>query len=547
MANQGEFKFPGITGVLNASVTFSLGIQPSVTSVSIPPSPGLNRLGTAIWSYSGVVRQMPNSVVDNIQVTRPGGQTVWQVAILDRRWMWAFGQIAGEYNVFSATEADNVVPGTAKNPRELAELCLKAMDEQAYDVAALPENDRPYVLWDNEVPAKALADICDLYGCAVSLTIDNRVKVVRIGEGQPLPPGSLNNDNTLTFTNVPKKLAVLSSPIRWQVDLELEAVGLDTDGDIKLIDDLSYKPVGGWSATADFRQFGASTIANEKARDLANQTVYRWYRVKLPFFGSGSTVPFEPEELYQILPLIPFQATRIKGDEDEEFEEAVVWGKFYDLQGLGAMNTTANITKDDFSFGLINRLRYDLDELLGVIKYSEPVIAWSDTTRKPSPAKLYYRCCVNLRDKATRAPVKQSIEVDVDPTSPASRKALPREDLIPLHQRVKEGQAFKWQGNTDTIKTQAEFYLEQELANYKSLQGIDADYPGFVPFANDGAIRQVSYNIAESGEATSKVSYNMERVLREVTFKEARRAQQLTQVLEKQKQSSRTRKKGNQK
>lgn len=542
MANQGEFKFPGITGVLNASVTFSLGIQPSVTSVSIPPSPGLNRLGTAIWSYSGVVRSMPQSVVDNIQVRRAGGQTIWQVAILDRRWMWAYGQVSGEYNIFSASTADNVVAGTAKTPRELAVICLKAMNETGYQVDALPQNDRPYVMWDNEVPAKALAEICDLYGCAVSLTIDNQVKIVRIGEGQPVPPGSLNSDNTLTLTNVPKKLSVATSPIRWQVDLELEAVGLDTDGEIKLIDDLSYKPLGGWSATADFRQFGASTIPDEKSRDLASQTIYRWYRAKLPFFGSGSTAPYEPKELYQILPLIPFQASRIKGDEDEDFEEAVVWGKFYDLQGLGAMNTTKNLTKDDFAFGLINRLRFDLDENLGLIKYSEPVIAWSDTTRKPSPAKLYYRCCVNLKDKDTRAPVKNLKSVTVDLSSPASEKVLLREDLIPIHQRVKQGQAFVWESNSDDIETQADFYLNQELSNYKTLEGVDADYAGFVPFANDGVIRQVTYNIAESGEATSRVSYNMERVLREVTFKEARRAQQLTQVLDKQKKASRTRK-----
>jgi hypothetical protein len=545
MATQGQFTFPGFEGVLNASVTFSLGIQPSVTSVSIPPTPGLNRLGTARWSYNGTVRNLPQSVVDNIQVTRPGGQTVWQVAILDRRWMWAFGQISGEYNVFSATEASNVVPGTAKTPRQLAELCLKAMDETAYDVSALPENDRPYVQWNNEVPAKALADICDLYGCAVSLTIDNRVRVVRIGEGQPLPAGSLKVDNTLTFTNVPQKLAVLTSPIRWQVDLELEAVGLDTDGEVKKIDDLSYKPVGGWSETADFRQFGSATIADAKARDLANQTVYRWYRAKLPFFGDGSTAPFEPTELYQILPLIPLQAVRIKGDEDEEFEPAVVWGKFYDLQGLGGMNTTANLTKDDFSFALINRLRFEVDEALGLIKYSEPVISWNDANRKPFPAKLYYRCCVNLRDKDTRAPLRQTTEVDVDPTSPAKRKALTREDLIPLHQRVKQAQAFVWESNKSDITSQSQFYLGQELANYKSLEGADAEYAGFVPVANDGTIRQITYSIADSGEASSRVSYNMERVVREITFKEARRAQQITQVLDKQKQASRVRKKEN--
>lgn len=58
--------------------------------------------------------------------------------------------------------------------------------------------------------------------------------------------------------------------------LNLEAVGLDTDGQIKLIDELSYKPAAGWG-----QEWHAvfPSITNPAHRELAVRSVFRWYRI----------------------------------------------------------------------------------------------------------------------------------------------------------------------------------------------------------------------------------------------------------------------------
>jgi hypothetical protein len=541
---QGTFTFPGVPGVITASVSFGLGITPSSTSLTIPPSPGLSRLGTAVWSYGGTVRSLPGSVVSRIQVGRAGGLTVWNVAILDRRWRWAFGQISGEYNIQGE---DGVVTEGQKSPRKLATLCLEAMGETGYDVSALPENDTPYVQWDAEVPAKALADICDLYSCAVTLLLNDTVGVVQLGNGQPLPPGWITKDDTIELTNVPTTLAVLSAKARWQVDLPTEAVGLDTDGTVKPIGELSYAPPAGW-ATVGFNDYGFITDPTE--RGLAVDTVYKWYRVKLPDTAHpNGTLPDledQPTDVKQMLPLIDRLVTRTKANDDEDFDEAIVWGRFADWQGVGSnnFNNAADpLNASKFSKDYVNPISYNVDTELGILKFSEPQVIFEPDPNDrlgALPAQLFYRCSITVKTAETREFYRRKNEVSVDPTSPAGTKYLIREDVLPTYRF----DVASWVNNTTEIDEQAEFYLDQEVAKYIAYPGADAEYDGFVPASVDGAIRQVSYSIDASGLASSKLAYNIERLDSGVTFEQARRSQLLSEMIEKRRRDMRRRKRG---
>ncbi|MCX8092493.1 MAG: hypothetical protein N3I86_16450, partial [Verrucomicrobiae bacterium] len=65
-------------------------------------------------------------------IENAGRARVYRVRIQDRRWKWRFGQISGEYNVRRDDNQQNFLLGTARNPQQLARLCLDAMGEQNY-------------------------------------------------------------------------------------------------------------------------------------------------------------------------------------------------------------------------------------------------------------------------------------------------------------------------------------------------------------------------------------------------------------------------------
>src|SRR5262249_52141696 len=104
----------------------------------------------------------------------------------------------------------------------------------------------------------------------------------------------------------PDSLLLVGGPTRFQTMFRLEAVGLDTNGQIVPIDNLSYKPVSGWGQEV---WFGFANVIDAAARGLGRRTVFRWYRIKCtaPLTAAGEfEIPgYEGtvDALWQILPL----------------------------------------------------------------------------------------------------------------------------------------------------------------------------------------------------------------------------------------------------
>lgn len=238
----GQFTYTGITGVLSASCTFTQGIAPSVISVSVPYDPYLastiQRTGTVRWIYANsVVRELPDCAIDSIDLNTSGGANVWDITILDRRWMWRGGYITGSYNEPVDGENADFEVKRKKDPRELATLCLEAMGEENFDVSALPTSDYPQVEWEVSNPSECLADICDLYSCIVNMRRDNTVNIVKIGQGMSLP--STTPANTRLYKHavfdpaeLPSKLIAVSAPVEYEIDMPLMMVMIEEDGSV---------------------------------------------------------------------------------------------------------------------------------------------------------------------------------------------------------------------------------------------------------------------------------------------------------------------------
>ena len=122
---QGLFRFPGIDDFETADYTLSHGISPGVCTVVMPVQTGFQAQGgTMRFTFGSVSLEFRDCKIDRASFRMGADGKTWTLAILDRRWKWAWGEISGVYNTRFAN--GDVDPEREKTPQELAELCLKA-------------------------------------------------------------------------------------------------------------------------------------------------------------------------------------------------------------------------------------------------------------------------------------------------------------------------------------------------------------------------------------------------------------------------------------
>lgn len=527
-APQGVMDFSGIANCANAFIAgdFSLkqSISPGIATLFLAPNVSFkSKHGTLRISYGGKVLNFNNATIADLHAeTGSDGKQVIVVQILDRRWRWRdFGRIRGEYNIHPTDKRDKIK--REKTPRELAAMCFKAMGETGFDVSALPVDSRPYVLWDGP-PAIALQEICDECGCRVVLRINGKAAIVRLGVGQSLPDGFDVEADSFAYDppEMPGEFVFLAGNTQWQADLELEAVGLDNDGKIKLIKDLSYKPKYGGPP------FGLESpprfpgILKVTDRLLAEESIFRMYRIKTPFtFGKEKV-----DDLERILPIEQqlLETTTVLGK--SERKPAVVYGAF-DNNGESYRASTA---KTVWLNG-VQHAQYPgsfaIDEVHGLVRFSDPVTMFGDENGFPLtgtfssglvtrtgvtgaltriPADIRLRTTVSLRDKDTWAFSRH--EVRKKPTAGAGGPAfyVAREDISRKLFYIHSASVRKDNDNLTELKKQADFYIAQAMLEFQSRNPGTRTYAGMRAIDVDGLIQEVSWQISNSGEFRTTVS-----------------------------------------
>ncbi len=542
---QGMAFFPGVNQLIDASITLAHGISPSAATLTIGPQANVTtEIGTLGFEFGGASIEFPDCKVDYGSFERNGNGEVWRLSILDRRWRWRFGQISGTYNVrrddSSLQGGENDTIDTERTPQELAALCLRAMGETNFDVSDLPNEARPSVEWDYEVPAEALAALCDELGCRVVLQLDNRVAIRRVGVGAALSSAAaLEFASLVNPAECPDAIAVVCGPSRFQVDFPLEAVGLaeateDSPETLLPIDELPYAPSGGWSRVdvPYFHQVDA------QSRELARRSVFKYYRIKVPVEvpGYGGLDGNRVDRLEQILPIEAEQVALAVENGQKANLSAAVFGMWYP-ETLDVANSTESLAPaptegDILSASSLLQRPYTIDAARGLVIFGEPIYRNTHPSATGSsgyevvvgPAELVLRAACSVRHPETMA-LERHVRTRITGNSSGGATRYLRHDELVLTRSPTYSNDYALvdvDTNEEDVNATADSFLDAAQQEYQIAVPQKARYGGLVPIQPDGAIEHVSFHVGAAG-ATTTVARHNELPRGALPYKERRR------------------------
>lgn len=513
---QGLCTFPGINAIVSATVTLSHGVQPSSFQIEMAPqNGGIAEGGTLRLSFGEVNLEFRDCRVDLASARLTESGQIWSVEILDRRWKWQFGEISGEYN--RRDGKGNFI--IEKTPRELARLLLDAAGETA-DTTDLPDDTRPHVEWLGENPMRALADLCDSLGFRVVMRTDGTVKLCKAGEGNLLPTnGLMEGQSEANPPERPDSIRVLGAPTIVQTRLDLWAVGLDVDGEIKRIDDLSYTPSTGWENETEMMsgvEEADPDYPDISPRKLAIETVFRWYHIDTETLPDIEIPDIDSiTEREQILPLESgLVETRIENG-IEKPQEPRVYGIYW-VRNIGE---PINSVEGESSYKYPGDFR--IDNETGVVKFQKQVLQWDSENEQWTEASLKLECAFSVRKKDTGAFYRYSYDYPMPGqnagTKPHVVKRTGKDDLtgkktelqIRWYQDPGSGDWEDRANPNGDIDQKARFYALGAAQTFQPKPRATGRYAGLVRIELDGAIQQVSWRITEGG-TTTEASLNGE-------------------------------------
>lgn len=534
MADQfGEFLWQGIRGKVGATITFTHGISPAVCQMQIAPQPGRFAMSGALGiRYGSTSFSLPDCRVDRVDSVRdPDGNLLWNLTIVDRRWRWReCGKISGCYNTRRDGGA-RVVPGSEVPARDLARLCLEEMEEEGFNIQAVPVDQFPEVNWDYELPAAKLAELVDVLGLRIVTDLTTgKVRIVKTGEGARLSQQQLTEISaTIDPPESPDEVSI-ACPIRYQGDFYLEPWGIEADGRIVPINELSYTPRVAGEKTWAFADLDHMTVVEPRYRQLALQSVFRWFRLRPGFTlpGVAGVINFPA----RVLPLEAYQVERMLVAGEWEPRPAWLYGSYY----AGADSTEPVPLSPDLEgapAGLY-RGQWSLDTKRGIVKAADPIykLRPHPSGFTISPPDLYLRTACGLRDSDTRQFVRHEVVRPVPGARERKyRRVIKRDDIIRELYRVWRPPVHV-EDNRLGVDREAGVLLDALLSEYETADAQTATYPGFRRIALDGAIQQVTWFVTAEGFAYTRASRNREELLVTPSFKERRLYERIADMLD---------------
>lgn len=507
----GAVTFTGANTVLSATYTRSHGTRPDVALLELAPQATISSdFGTLVFTYAAVTLAFADCRVRHGSIRLNQSGQIVGMEIQDRRWRWRNCPITGHYNVVLAD--GSIDPATVKTNRELATLLFQAMGETVGTTAivtALPNTTPVEVDWDVDDADSELEKLCAHLGCHVVLDVTDVAYLYPLGTGSPLTTtDSMTISVGVTSDGLPYQLEVVGPPVWVQSKLKLSAVGLDSDGTLQLIDDLSYTPSGGWEGEyADLM----SHVTDINDRELARLSVFKWYLVTSQANGTQAVPGYGTiSDIRQILPIYNTTVQLDDGLGDSLVsKQATVEGTFK----LGG-NPDPRRNSDDFTY---LSTKFEMHGDIGLLKFEQPVIKQAgdgvSDNEDIAAADLYLVASYHVKN-ATNGQLERYTTTRVVGTVGAGTRTFRESALQQVFIGAYSGGDAVLTGtldNTTTIDGYASDILDALQAEFATYQTGDVEYIGLKAFALTGVVRQITWTIAGKPTGTrTRVSFNGE-------------------------------------
>jgi hypothetical protein len=529
----GYVTFPGINFPIKCIAPRSNGVTPdSAVLYSLVQQEAPQQYGDLVLNFTQNTVTWKNCLVDSgtTMYSTKGHFQTWRIK--DRRWAWAKSWVTGEYNPL-LYDVDGEVGARRGNVRYLMEVLLTLMGETRYDVSAVDNEQKPHKGWDWANCADELQKLLDEYGYVISLQLDDSVKVSRSKVGTDLPDNDDIISPSMVFdpAELPERLIAIAGLTLVETRLKMEPVGEDTDGKIKPVDDLSYKPVDGWvnNMSTDMLGVGASETDPVKAKDmkaLAKKTVFKWYRVvhqshekndiKDPF---GQIIEkYAPEELnitdyQQYLPLSLDLNRQING-------------AYVSVRWDGATVLESARSKKNIQVVKFDTIKWKLDEKLGIIKFEDPItknkvrdtggmqasvgIDPDTETAMQDFADVFFTCSytvtddeTGIKDRYTRELTLGGRGVDIVEMAPPNNQRMLTAEYddpggkISIEEKKITDSAKTVVNNEQTLNSRLDELLQKTARTYQTRRGYVVKYRGVQLINTDGMTKQVVWRIGD--------------------------------------------------
>ncbi|AWM35913.1 hypothetical protein GobsT_63540 [Gemmata obscuriglobus] len=558
----GQAWWPGAVGCVSCTYTVSHDVGPGIAALEIPEQDlrTVRSFGTLVITDGvGTVKLDRCRVTDvSFGASPAGGRTV-VLHIADRRWMWRYGAISGNWNQLASKEdltnlppgeyiaaGGPYAPGTYRPAHLLMADCLAAMNELTAPLIDPPPAVPVPVEWDDEVPASALAALAAEVGYRVVYQpVANRVLLAPAGAGKPLPDNLpfVSNSTTLDLPERPNTIVLAGGPTVYHDWLALEPVGLEKSGEVRHIDDLSYRPPRGWSqcnAQTMFEASATNQLTAEEARELARRHVWRTFRVKMadvvnsavdgPNVGGYGRV--RDRDQLVLGPVIYYRQKDLLGQPMTEPAEAC--GKVYIAPADGVTRSELPRAFDHTDRSQVLPWRPTIDGARGLVTFGRQMYEYAGG-RKLAP-DLFLFTGFTIRSVVGRVPERWMyggtlaglVELGCPP------EVLRHPELVRIvrtNRQIKDMSPKGTGDNLDDLIPAATYYLNAANARYAPAGAADRTYAGIVPLDPDGAIQQVTWSVGGGQPATTRVSRNSEHAQYLPAFPERRRQEDLRRFL----------------
>ncbi len=475
--------------------------------------------------------------------------------------------------------------------RGLIDLCLKALGldpEDDYDLSMLkireasqipsPNPDGlqigddlplyPAVKWEFANPAREAERLLNEHGFAVTLwtpgvngdasspigqstggNLSNKLVVVKLGQWHPQqrtgfePPAPTFYDQASlrkTSTGIAQHTVVVGGRTVIEEFTELEPVGLDVDGQIKPLAELSYavdvtpqSPYGRFdrvSSPSGFKDYdrdpvngvmsppspmqGQAAFTFDEVKAVAEQSIWKWFRLpkshlwKLPVLGQ----------------LVSTRKIEGRVVRKEPYVDLEMWQAEIASGRLGA-----NVAVEDLSD------RYQIDLALGLVKFSSMMLAIRSVQHGEDETRLAHRPAkVVLHWTHESVQLDAPLVDDAPNPNPATWKGkvteadfyrypagapLDRANIIQRQELVLYRKATTPNTVTGSYEDQnrAELDLyaikligEARFSDDAYIAAPSGNVPGLIKFSVDGFMRQVTWSI-RNNQSDTTLSANRER------------------------------------